>query len=68
MWQAIACSGLVFAIAHLNVGDLLPLTVLGMLLGFVYLRSRNLFASMLLHSLWNSGSFVGLLILGSSGS
>jgi uncharacterized protein len=68
MWQAIACSGLIFAIAHLNLGDLLPLTVLGMLLGFVYLRSRNLFASMLLHSLWNSGSFVGLLILGSSSS
>jgi uncharacterized protein len=28
------------------------------------LRSRNLLASILLHSLWNSGSFVSLLILG----
>jgi uncharacterized protein len=67
-WQAIALSGLLFAIAHQNLGDLLPLTVLGMILGFVYLRSRNLLASMLLHSLWNSGSFLGLLILGSSNS
>lgn len=63
-WGAIAASGLLFAIAHLNLSDVLPLTVLGMVLGFVYLRSRNLLASMLLHGLWNSGSFLGLLILG----
>ncbi|MCG9892983.1 MAG: CPBP family intramembrane metalloprotease [Thermosynechococcaceae cyanobacterium MS004] len=63
-WQAIGLSGVVFAIAHLNLGDLLPLSLLGMVLGFVYLRSRNLLASILLHSLWNSGSFVSLLILG----
>jgi hypothetical protein len=66
--QAIALSGVLFATAHLNLGDLLPLTVLGMLLGLVYVRSRNLLASILLHSLWNSGSFIGLLILGSSSS
>jgi uncharacterized protein len=64
-WQAIGFSGIVFAIAHLNLGDLLPLSLLGMILGFVYLRSRNLLASILLHSLWNSGSFISLLILGS---
>jgi uncharacterized protein len=63
-WQAIGFSGVVFAIAHLNLGDLLPLTLLGMVLGFVYLRSRNLLSSILLHSLWNSGSFISLLILG----
>jgi uncharacterized protein len=67
-WQAIALSGFVFALAHLNLGDVLPLSLLGMVLGTVYWRSRNLLASMLLHSLWNSGSFIGLLILGSSGS
>jgi uncharacterized protein len=67
-WQAIALSGFVFALAHLNLGDVLPLSLLGMVLGVVYWRSQNLLASMLLHSLWNSGSFIGLLILGSSGS
>lgn len=66
MWSAIGLSGIVFAIAHLNLADILPLTVLGCVLGFVYSRSRNLLASMLLHSLWNSGSFLSLLILGSS--
>ncbi len=63
-WQAIGFSGVLFAIAHLNLGDLLPLSLLGMILGFVYWRSRNLLSSILLHSLWNSGSFVSLLILG----
>ena len=67
-WQAIALSGFIFALAHLNLGDVLPLSLVGMVLGTVYWRSRNLLASMLLHSLWNSGSFIGLLILGSSGS
>jgi uncharacterized protein len=67
-WQAIALSGVIFALAHLNLGDVLPLSLLGMVLGTVYWRSRNLLSSILLHSLWNSGSFIGLLILGSSGS
>lgn len=66
MWGAIGISGIVFAIAHLNLADILPLTVLGCVLGFVYSRSQNLLSSMLLHSLWNSGSFLSLLILGSS--
>lgn len=66
MRGAIGVSGIVFAIAHLNLADILPLSVLGCVLGLVYSRSRNLLASMLLHSLWNSGSFLSLLILGSS--
>ncbi len=61
---AIALSGVLFALAHLNLSDVLPLSVLGCVLGFVYLRSRNLFASMLLHSIWNGGSFLALLVLG----
>lgn len=67
-WGAIALTGLLFAVAHLNLSDILPLTALGMVLGFTYLRSRNLLASMLLHSLWNSGSFLGLLVLSSGSS
>ncbi len=67
-WSAIALSGSLFAIAHLNVADILPLSVLGMVLGYVYLRSGNLLASMLLHGIWNSASFLGLLLLSSSQS
>ncbi|MGK7913399.1 MAG: lysostaphin resistance A-like protein [Synechococcus sp.] len=63
VWGAIAISAVLFAIVHLNVSDLLPLTTLGIVLGVVYSRSRNLLAPMLLHSCWNAGSFAALTIL-----
>jgi uncharacterized protein len=62
---AIALSSLIFATAHLSLSEILPLTVLGAILGYVYTRSRGLLSSMLLHSLWNSVTMVGLFILGS---
>lgn len=61
---AIAISGFAFALVHLNLADLLPLTVLGIFLGWTYWRSNNLLAPILLHSLWNSGSFLALVSLG----
>ncbi len=65
-WGAIGLSGILFAVAHLNFSDLLPLTALGIVLGIVYSHSRNLLAPMLLHSFWNAGSLLALLILGSA--
>jgi len=65
VWAAIGLSSLLFAIAHLNLSEVLPLAMLGIILGVVYTRSRNLLASMLLHSLWNSGTLISLFILGS---
>lgn len=65
VWGAIALSGLVFAVAHLSLSEVLPLAALGSVLGVVYVRSRNLMAPMLLHSLWNSITMIGLFILGS---
>jgi membrane protease YdiL (CAAX protease family) len=64
-WGAIAVSSLIFATAHLSLSEVLPLAVLGSVLGFVYVKSGNLLASMLLHSLWNSITMIGLFILGS---
>ncbi|MCT7950468.1 CPBP family intramembrane metalloprotease [Ancylothrix sp. C2] len=66
VWGAIVLSGLIFAVAHLNVSEVLPLATLGIILGFVYSRSRNLLASMFLHSLWNSGTLLSLYVLGSA--
>ncbi|GAB4378875.1 MAG: type II CAAX endopeptidase family protein [Elainellaceae cyanobacterium] len=65
VWGAIGLSALLFAIAHLSFSEVLPLLVLGAILGFVYTRSRSILAPMLLHSLWNSVTMIGLLILGS---
>jgi membrane protease YdiL (CAAX protease family) len=64
-WGAIGLSAFIFALAHLSLSEVLPLFVLGAVLGYVYDRSRNLLAPMLLHGLWNSGTLVGLVILGS---
>ncbi|MBD2437479.1 CPBP family intramembrane glutamic endopeptidase [Nostoc sp. FACHB-110] len=66
VWGAILASSFLFAIAHLSLSEVLPLTALGMVLGVVYTRSRNLLAPMLLHSLWNSGTLLSLFLLGSS--
>ncbi|MDJ0647606.1 MAG: type II CAAX endopeptidase family protein [Xenococcaceae cyanobacterium MO_188.B19] len=62
---SIIISGFLFAIAHLSLSEILPLATLGIILGIVYTRSRNLLASMLLHSLWNSGTLISLFVLGS---
>jgi len=63
--NAIVVSSFIFAIAHLSLSEVLPLLALGMVLGVVYTRSRSLLASMLLHSLWNSGTLISLFVLGS---
>jgi len=65
VWGAILASSLLFAIAHLSLSEVLPLATLGVVLGFVYSRSRNLLSSILLHSLWNAGTLLSLFVLGS---
>ena len=65
VWGAIIVSGFVFALAHLSFSEVLPLATLGIVLGIVYTRSRNLLASMLLHGLWNAGTLLSLFVLGS---
>ncbi|NBD33611.1 MAG: CPBP family intramembrane metalloprotease [Cyanobacteria bacterium] len=65
VWGAIVLSSLLFSIAHLSLSEVLPLTALGLVLGVVYTRSRNIVASMIVHSLWNSGTLLSLFVLGS---
>ncbi|MDY6938613.1 MAG: lysostaphin resistance A-like protein [Cyanobacteriota bacterium] len=66
VWGAVILSSLVFAIAHLSLSEVLPLATLGIVLGTVYTRSRNLLAPILLHSLWNGSTLLSLFVLGSS--
>lgn len=65
VWGAILLSSFIFASAHLSLSEVLPLTLLGAILAWVYVRSRNLLSPMLIHSLWNSATLVGLFLLGS---
>ncbi|XVE57978.1 hypothetical protein DITRI_Ditri04bG0132700 [Diplodiscus trichospermus] len=61
VWCAILVSSVAFALAHFNIQRMLPLIFLGMVLGVVFARSRNLLPSMLLHSLWNGFVFLDLM-------
>ena len=57
-------SALVFGVAHLSVGELPPLFVLGLGLGLLRLSSGRLLPCVLMHALWNGVTFFNLLLLG----
>ncbi|KAJ6426522.1 hypothetical protein OIU84_022173 [Salix udensis] len=61
VWCAILVSSVAFALAHFNVQRMLPLIFLGVVMGVIFTRSRNLLPSMLLHSLWNGFVFLDLM-------
>lgn|GEM_PF-1374682 len=65
-WLAIPLTSFIFAACHFSAAELIPLTLLGMVMTYTYHRTRNLVPSMVLHSLWNGGSFLALLVLGGS--
>ncbi len=56
-------SALVFAVAHLSIGELPPLFVLGIGLAVLRLSSGRLFPCVIMHSLWNGITFASLLLL-----
>ena len=60
---AVVVSALLFGIAHLSLGELPPLFVLGLGLGWLRLQSGRLGPSVLMHSLWNGLTFANLLLL-----
>ncbi|KAL6556427.1 hypothetical protein OROGR_005715 [Orobanche gracilis] len=61
VWCSILVSAVAFALVHFNVQRMLPLISLGVVMGVIYARSRNLLPSMLLHSLWNGFVFWDLM-------
>eukprot|EP00959_Pyramimonas_sp_CCMP1952_P107615 2249896-Pyramimonas_sp.AAC.1 len=64
---AIVLSSLVFACAHFAPKDAPQLFALGLVLGTVYTRTRNLLSPMLVHSLWNSLVLLLIVYLQSQG-
>ena len=51
--MAIGVSALVFAVVHFQVLNFLPICFMGILLGYVYVQSRNILYPMLIHFLYN---------------
>ena len=65
-WGAAAgvgLSALVFGLAHLSLGELTPLTLLGLALGWLRLRHGRLGPCVLMHCLWNGLTFLNLILL-----
>ena len=60
---AVLISAAVFALAHLSLSELVPLFVLGLGLGWLRWRSGRLGSSVLMHALWNSLTFLNLIVL-----
>jgi membrane protease YdiL (CAAX protease family) len=56
-------SALVFGLAHLSLGELMPLVVLGLGLGWLRLGTGRLGPCVLMHGLWNGFTFASLLLL-----
>ena len=61
--NGVLLSALIFALAHLSVGELPPLFVLGIGLALMRLSSGRLFPCALMHSLWNGVTFASLLLV-----
>ena len=56
-------SGLLFGMAHISIGELAPLTVLGVGLGLLRVSSGRLLPCVLMHGTWNAVTFLNLLLL-----
>jgi membrane protease YdiL (CAAX protease family) len=60
---AVLISAAVFAVAHLSLGELAPLFVLGIGLGWLRWRGGRLACCTLMHAMWNGLTFANLLLL-----
>ena len=61
--SGILISSFIFALAHLSLSEMPPLLVLGIGLGITRAVSGSLFSSVIMHSLWNSLTFLNLFLL-----
>ena len=59
----VVLSALLFAMAHISIGELAPLTVLGVGLALLRVSTGRLLPSVLMHALWNAITFLNLLVL-----
>jgi len=61
--NSIIFSAFIFALAHLSLGEMPPLFVLGIGLAITRISSGSLFSSVIMHSLWNGLTFLNLFLL-----
>jgi membrane protease YdiL (CAAX protease family) len=56
-------SAFIFAAVHLDIGAFSQLFSLGFLFALIFERTRSLVPSMIAHCLWNSGTFILMMVL-----
>jgi membrane protease YdiL (CAAX protease family) len=61
-WGGAVLSGVLFGLAHGSIYALLPLALGGIILCAVYYQTKNAYASMISHALFNAFSIVALLV------
>lgn len=64
---AVVVSSVAFGAAHLSARDFPQLFALGLVLGFSYVRSRNLLTPMMIHAMWNGTVLTILFLLTAAG-
>jgi sodium transport system permease protein len=57
-WKAILISGVLFGLFHLDFFRLLPAALMGIWLGYLLIKTRSIFITMLAHILHNSSTLV----------
>ena len=53
IWFSVLATSLMFGCMHYDLFRLLPLTLVGILLNVVSIRSQSLYGSMIMHGVWN---------------
>lgn len=53
-WSAIIISGIIFSAFHANIYDFLPISFVGILLGYIYTQTGDLKLNIFLHAVYNS--------------
>lgn len=51
--RAAVISAALFAAAHIEISSMIPIFILGIILAWLYLRTRSLWPPIIAHSLWN---------------
>ena len=63
-WVAICISSLLFGLVHMNPAQIPFATCIGMILGYIYYRTGNIFLTSIIHIINNSASCMLLAIYG----
>lgn len=61
--MAILIQALIFSLAHLELQVIIPLTIIGAILGYIYHKTNSIYPTIVFHSINNSIAFFVLLFL-----